>query len=241
MEWYAAFQRKTEMPLKQFKSTPPKSPFGPAWEVPFWMDTFDDPDEIDEMRLIVLDRERVRNGGEPDLPSMEPTDGSADDLHGTNIFSWREPVMLRFRDFVHQAYLDYLGSLDLQRRRCYIQGWANIFSDGEKLALHTHDQSPYAYLSGNFTVSCDSTRTIYYPPYLYQGAPNKRASIEIQNEAGLLTLFPSALHHETSVHHAETERISLAFDIFLQDLDLGGRIGGQGMHQLFDFSEEELA
>ena len=50
----------------------------------------------------------------------------------------------------------------------------------------------------------------------------------------MLTLFPSAIMHETSPHADDSERITLAFDTFLQDFDLGGCPGGAGMHIVMD-------
>jgi len=229
------------MPLKRFRSPPPKSPFGPDWDVPLWIDELKDPDTLAAIRDLVLSREQEVKSGIAPHPIAGISDGMTNRWQGFNIFGWPEPEVRALHDFVHASYLEYLEILGLQRRRCYIQGWANVVRQGEKFAPHTHDQSPYAYISGNFTVACEGTETIYHPPYLYQGSPNKRASMAIENEPGMLTLFPSTLYHETSAHPGESERVSLAFDIFLQDQDLSGRIGGQGLHILFDFPQEEFA
>jgi hypothetical protein len=58
--------------------------------------------------------------------------------------------------------------------------------------------------------------------------------VPIQNQPGMLTLFPSTVLHETSPHSGDSERITLAFDIFLQDFDLGGREGEAGLHLVMD-------
>ncbi len=72
--------------------------------------------------------------------------------------------MRAFCEFIRQCYRAYLAALGLQRRRCFVQGWANVVRDGEKLAPHCHDPSPHAHVSGNFTVASADTQTIYYPP-----------------------------------------------------------------------------
>jgi hypothetical protein len=222
------------MPLRRFRSPPPKSPFGPAWEVPLWIDTLSDPRVMAEIRSVVLDMEKLLKRDIDPHPVAGINDGLTNRWQGFNIFAWPEPAMRAFQDFVRTAYLNYLQTLGIERRRCYVQGWANVVRSGEKFAPHTHDQSPFAYLSGNFTVACEATSTIYYPPYFYQGSPNPKASLPITNEPGLLTLFPSALLHETSMHNADSERITLAFDIFLQDYDLGGQRGPGAKHLVFD-------
>ena len=222
------------MPLKRLKSPPAQSPFAPVWEVPLGIEQLDDAATLAAIREIVLAREVQLMQKIPAKPIAGIADGLTSRWHGFNIFSWDEPPMCAFRGFVRRSYLSYLAALGLQRRRCFFQGWANVVRDGEKFAAHCHDQSPHAYLSGNFTVACADTQTIYYPPYLYQGAPSPKMWMPIQNEPGLLTLFPSAILHETSPHGGDSERITLAFDVFLQDYDFSGRAEAGGLHLVMD-------
>lgn len=70
--------------------------------------------------------------------------------------------------------------------------------------------------------------------YLYKDAQSAGMQAAIRNEPGMLTLFPSAVVHGTSPHAGDSERITLAFDIFLQDYDLGGRQGAAGIHLVMD-------
>ncbi len=222
------------MPLKRLKSPPAQSPFAPVWEVPLGIERLDDAATLVAIREIVLAREAQLKQKIPAKPVAGIEDGLTSRWRGFNIFSWDEPPMRAFCEFVRQSYRAYLAALGLQRRRCFVQGWANVVRDGEKFAPHCHDQSPYAYVSGNFTVACADTQTIYYPPYLYQDAPSPDMQAAISNEPGMLTLFPSAVLHGTSPHAGSSERITLAFDIFLQDHDLGGRPGADGIHMIMD-------
>ncbi|MBK0400820.1 hypothetical protein H0I76_16590 [Limibaculum sp. M0105] len=222
------------MPLKRLKSPPARSPFAPSWEIPLYLEKLDDAGLLAAIRETVLAREAELKRKIPARPIAGIADGLTSRWHGFNIFTWPEPPMRAFHDFVRGSYRAYLAALGVPRQRVFVQGWANVVRGGEKFAPHCHDQSPYAYLSGNFTVACTDTQTIYFPPFLYQGAPRIDRSVPVRNEPGLMTLFPSTILHETSVHTDGTERITLAFDVFLQDYDLGGRQGQGGMHIVLD-------
>ncbi|MBS9717562.1 putative 2OG-Fe(II) oxygenase [Pseudohalocynthiibacter aestuariivivens] len=222
------------MPLKRLKSPPAQSPFAPIWEIPLGIEKLSDAETLAGIRKIVLAREPELKQEIKAKPIAGIDDGLTSRWHSFNTFTWNEPPMRQFQEFVRKSYLGYLSALNISRRKCYVQGWANVVRGGGKFAPHCHDQSPYAFVSGNLTVACEDTQTIYYPPYLYRGAPSPKMQVPIQNEPGLLTLFPSTIMHETSPHNGDSERITLAFDIFLQDFDLGGRPGADGMHIVMD-------
>ncbi len=56
----------------------------------------------------------------------------------------------------------------------------------------------------------------------------------MRNEPGLLTLFPSMLFHATTPHEGDQERISLAFDIHIENKDALGATGPGAKHVPFD-------
>jgi hypothetical protein len=222
------------VPLKIINSPPAQSPFAPKWVLPLGIENLNDDKALANIRTAVLAREQQLIGQLPGKPIAGIEDGLTSRWQSFNIFSWDEPPMRLFHEFVSTSYQSYLDALDLPRRKCFVQGWANVVRTGQKFSAHCHDQSPHAYISGNFTVACTDTQTIYYPPYLYQGAPSPKMRAPLQNEPGMLTLFPSTILHETSHHTGGSERITLAFDIFLQDFDLGGRPGSDGLHMVMD-------
>ena len=222
------------MPLKRLKSPPAQSSFAPRWELPLGIEMLNDPATLTEIRDLVLQREAMLKSQIPARPVSGIEDGLTSRWHSFNIFAWDQPAMRRFRDFVFKAYQGSLTGLGVKRQKCWVQGWANVVRGGEKFAPHCHDQSPHAYVSGNFTVACQDSSTIDDPPYLYQDAPNEKMRMPIQNQPGMLTLFPSAVLHETSQHAGDRERITLASDIFLQDYDLGGGSGPEGLHIVMD-------
>ena len=81
---------------------------------------------------------------------------------------------------------------------------------GEKIEPHLHSVNPDSYLSGHFTIQCKNTSTFYINPVNQINDPEV---IEIKNEVGELTIFPTCLPHYTSKHKDKSERITVAFDM----------------------------
>jgi hypothetical protein len=222
------------MPLHRWQAPHPETPFAPSWTVPLFTEQFANATVNEQIRDLVLSREaQLKRSIEP-VPISGIADGLTARWHGFNVFAWQEPCMTAFRAFVKAAYLNFLSETRAPRRRAYIQGWANVVRTGENLTAHAHDQGPHSYLSGNYCVAAHGTATVYFPPYLYKGAPDLRTALTLPNQPGVLTLFPSGIFHATTPNQAPEPRISLAFDIHVVDADPKGRKGPEGIHLLFD-------
>lgn len=222
------------MPLHRWTSPRPATPFAPSWAVPIFTAELAQPGINDRIRDLVLSREQgLRQSIEP-IPISGLTDGLTTRWHGFNIFTWQDDCMVAFAGFVKAAYLDLLKSIGAPRQRVYIQGWANVIRTGEQLTPHAHDQGRHSYVSGNYCVQASGTATVYYPPYFYRDAPDPKTALNLPNRPGVLTLFPSGIFHSTTANPTPEPRISLAFDIHLQDADPMGRSGAEGRHVLFD-------
>lgn len=222
------------MPLKIWKSPDPKTIFGPKWMVPLFEERLADPQTVEAIKALVLEKEPTLMQDIAPKPVSGIEDGLTSRWHGFNIFTWTEPPMVAFQNLVKQAYLDYLAAVKAPRPRCYIQGWANTVRHGEKLTAHAHDQLPSSYVSGNFCVATQGSSTIYYPPYHYDEALRQRLAMRVENQPGVLTLFPSGMFHETSAYAQDDVRVTLAFDIHIEDYDAFGAEGTKGQHIVFD-------
>lgn len=222
------------MTLHRWTSPRPESPFAPSWHVPLYTAELTDQSVNMQIRDLVLRREEALRQTIAPIPISGLNDGLTTRWHGFNIFTWPEPCMQTFAQFVKQSYLDLLRSVSVQRRRAFIQGWANVIRTGEQLMPHAHDQGPTSYISGNYCVQATGTSTVYYPPYFYKGAPDPRTALTMTNRPGVLTLFPSGIFHATTKNRQSEPRVSLAFDIHLTDEDPLGRMGNEGHHILFD-------
>ena len=104
---------------------------------------------------------------------------------------------------------------------------------GERIKKHIHGLNPSSYLSGNITISCNNTKTIYVNPFEHDSEENiiERSDKEgicedfsqlmypAQNVAGVMTLFPNYVPHLTTEHTEDDERITLAFEISPFDIE----------------------
>ena len=104
-------------------------------------------------------------------------------------------------------------------------GWMNIMKKGDRIKRHNHGFLDNTYISGHFTVCCDSTRTVYTNPYEHwdefellkrieeYGLEFNHSLYASKNTAGQLTLFPGYITHFTTEHRSDSDRITLAFEI----------------------------
>ena len=103
--------------------------------------------------------------------------------------------------------------------------WMNIMRKGERIRLHQHGYHDSTYLSGNFTVACEESKTIYINPIVHftenellervedRGQEYEEEFYASPNRPGNMTLFPSYVPHFTTKHTSNTERITIAFEI----------------------------
>ena len=109
---------------------------------------------------------------------------------------------------MHKIYLD-MTEKKLEGEY-YIQGWANVMRDKEKIFPHRHCPNPYSYLSGHVCMQVKDTYTHYIHPFTDQ-------EWHSPNEKDKITLFPSFVKHYTdSVPKGQT-RITIAFDIITEE------------------------
>lgn len=122
-----------------------------------------------------------------------------------NLLEWQESETLRRE--IKKFYNVYTNN---QEELIYVQCWANVLRNGEKINLHSHisegQYKIYGGISGNFFVYSDiETYTIYH-----FGEENNTF---ILNRPGIMTLFPSIVFHKVDKYTGNNERISIAFDI----------------------------
>ena len=105
-----------------------------------------------------------------------------------------------------------------------LAGWMNIMKKGDRIEMHNHSFQNDSYLSGNFTVSCDNTKTVYNNPFsqytkenvlvkMVEDGVDDPSYYPSKNIDGKLTLFPSYIPHFTTEHKSNNYRITLAFDL----------------------------
>jgi len=90
-----------------------------------------------------------------------------------------------------------------------IQCWANIFRNGEGIAVHRHGNMRQKFLSGNLFISGNTKPGTTY----YTGPDHCPTPVDIKNVPGVLNIFPSHNMHGVKENATEETRISMAIDI----------------------------
>ena len=188
----------------QFRSELTVSPYAPEWNYVIAEKEIDV--DLDELSRLILDK------GSPEFLMPDITTCRS---YFFNVLKWDNPVckqlhteIIKFHDeYVKGTGRPYLKDLKI---RC----WANVMSKGDKIPKHHHGSFCHSYLSGNFSIKCEDTSTNYFHPY------DNNEMYPIKNNPGHMHLFPSWLPHDTSTHHGNSERIIVAFDIYLANSPL---------------------
>jgi len=227
------------MPLKFWGSPAPKTPFAPRWRVPMFVDKWQRPDLVGELRDLILAKEDSLKQASRPVAISGVEDGLTAHWHAFNIFAWPEAPAREMAAFVRQAYLGYLSGLGVPRQPVFVQGWANVLRSEETLSPHAHDLTESSYLSGNMCLTENGTETRYYAPYSYARSLDPAKSMALRNEPGALVLFPSSLFHETTPNRSGAPRVTIGFDIFLEDADVMGRQGSEGLHVPLDDARQD--
>lgn len=114
-----------------------------------------------------------------------------------NVLTWFGTKKLKRE--IKKCYNAFIG---VNGGDIYVQCWANVMRNGEKIKPHRHTKpGDRNIICGNLVIQSPETMITYY-----EGTP-------VNNRVGALTLFPSTILHWTDAYLGEEERITIAFDI----------------------------
>ena len=144
-----------------------------------------------------------------------------------NIFSWDQPDINILKQEIFSMCSNYHMKLGVKKPpQLGLKGWMNIMKKGDRVENHNHGFRSDSYLSGNFIVSCNNTKTVYNNPFQQYVKENKLLRMVEEDEddptyyaskntEGKLTLFPNYIPHFTTEHRSYSYRITLAFELKL--------------------------
>lgn len=214
------------MKLFVFRSKPKKSPFAPEWNYIMFESMIDDID-FDKISSVILKKEiELQNQYPSDkIKSMinkPDVDGYVGLNHNSmtsryhfyNVFSWQNYEIQLLKNKILEIYFVFLDSIKVKREKTWIQCWANVMRTGEQIKPHLHSTCPYTYLGGHVTIQCENSSTFYINPINQLNDPETHES---KNEIGKLTFFQNNIPHYTSVHNGQKERITIAFNIIVDE------------------------
>ena len=210
-----------------FVNEEPISPFAPEWR--FF---------IAEKFLLRINCNRLKDyllNRQPEILSIKDNlndagtglgnDSTTARFISYNVMTWDQPdinILKEEISIMHDTY--YRDIVDRPTPKVSLGGWMNIMKKGDRIKRHNHGFSNNTYISGHFTVCCDSTKTVYINPHEHCDEDKLLVRVEdgeeysdslyaATNTEGQLTLFPSYIPHFTTEHRSDSDRITLAFEI----------------------------
>jgi hypothetical protein len=200
--------------LQVQRSMEPLTEFAPVWHIPFWMTIYPHTENIDIMKDWILSNEHriidqyasnSRNDGGTGLGLKSLTA----QYNTFNLFKETNGIEAfdHFNNFLRVEYEKFMTECNFKIRQCTMYAWANVIRTGQTIKKHHHGGSHYAYLSGNMHFDKYETVTRYYNPYA-------ELHYTCVNVKGGVTFFPSYIFHETTEHNEDSNRVSMAFDLY---------------------------
>ena len=146
-----------------------------------------------------------------------------------NIFTWDQPdINILKKEIASMCNNYHMKVTGKKILKFGLAGWMNIMKKGDRIEIHNHSFQNDSYLSGNFTVCCDNTKTVYNNPFsqytkenvlvkMVEDGVDDPSYYPSKNIDGKLTLFPSYVPHFTTEHKSHSHRITIAFDLLCYD------------------------
>jgi hypothetical protein len=211
------------MKFERFCSSPPVSPYAPQWDFRVGTSMCNDIDTNSLSKFLLKKENEVKK-----LPTSVGMNGKMSDgytglgfntttakFQSYNILSWNHPEIKKLKTNIVRSIFEYNNECGNKTPNAlWILCWYNVLRFGQKVEPHFHSVYPDCYLSGHFNVQVNNTSTAYMSPINQLNDP---AVISIENRRGDMTLFPSYIFHYTTPHYSFKPRITIAFDLSLQE------------------------
>ena len=205
-----------------FRSKPKVSPFAPEWNY------FLAESQIDNVNFSRISEYFLRKESEllqlPITTKMGVNDGYTGLGNNSltsryshyNVFQFENDLveLKQLRQEIFDRYCALMYLLGIERKKVWFQSWCNIMRKGEQIQPHIHNVNSYCYLGAHVNIQCDKTSTIYINPINQINDPE---IYESPNEVGKLTIFQQNIPHYTTVQQSDRERITIAFDFFIDE------------------------
>ena len=206
------------MKFKGFRSLPPLTPYAPSWDFTIGTSSCDDID-IKSFSKFLLRKERevkklpfsLHDGKYSDGYTGLGKNSTTSRWKIFNLLTWDYPEVKKLKTNIIRNIIEYNTKCGNQTPdELYGYCWYNVLRYRQKIKPHQHGAHPRTYLSGHFNVQVDNTSTCYLGIINQINDPDV---IDIKNEAGCMTIFPSYINHYTTPHSSFRPRITIAFDI----------------------------
>ena len=199
-----------------FKSLPKENFFAPEWNNYLVEDT--------TKKINILNLSSFLKRKEKDILKLKNEGDGYTGLtnHTTsrhkkyNVFSFKNKEIDKLKKEIIKLHNAFLKKLNLELvKSLYIKGWYNVMVKNEYIKPHAHAWQSDSYLGGHFCVDCTNTSTYYINPINQLCEP---VTYKSKNKPGRLTLFQNFIPHYTDKHKGNNKRITIAFDLSLNQL-----------------------
>ena len=167
--------------------------------------------DFEKLNLFLLEFEK-------ELLKKEPlNDGGTGLLNGVtsryqyyNLLKQDHNEIRKLEEQIKIVLKTFLNFKKIYLKKIYILCWFNVLRKNEKVEIHRHisiNGIHSSFISGHINTTLNNTSTFYTDL-------SEQTNIEVPNELGKLTLFPSYIPHYTNKNLMDNERISIAFDVY---------------------------
>ena len=194
-------QRHSQIISYRFTSDPPQTPYCPQWDYIIAEKTIDI--DVEELtNLILSKRHKTLPNDQGDILLLNP-------------LKWNYPVCKNLLNEIKKFHKEYVKNTFPEfDSKLKVRCWCIIMDKGQHFSPHFHSIKGTSYLSGHFTVKCDGSSTNYRTPY------ELNYHYPIKNVPNVISLFPTCIVHNTTPHQGDSERITIAFDLILENTPL---------------------
>lgn len=193
-----------------FKNAPSKTQFAPVYDYKIYENDLANFLDVNFIAKTILSKEKqivetypYHNDGNTGLGENSLTSR----YRYFNLLEWEETSFLK--DIIKNCHSDFLVNLGYADTTVYAQCWANVLRTGQQIKKHRHGVDGYSYLGGHICIATENTSTYYI-------TPNTGDIYISENIPGKITLFPSYIEHYTDEVKSDSERITIAFDLYTE-------------------------
>jgi hypothetical protein len=210
-----------ERKIINFKSKPKNNFFAPEWNYYIIEDLVENINFKSLSKfLLKKEKELLKITNPSNKKSVDGYTGLGENsitsrYNSFNVFNFKNKEILKIKKTILEVHKKLLKHLNIKiPKNIWILCWFNVMRKGESIKTHLHTVTPDAYLGGNICVQVENTHTNYINPVNQINDPEIYYS---KNEIGKITLFQNCIPHFTDVHNSNKERITIAFDLSIQE------------------------
>ena len=206
-----------EVKITKMKSDPKKTFFAPEYDYTIF-EMVNKEVNFEELAKFILSKEKeiVSLPVTGDAYTGMREDSTTARFDKYNVFKWKDKNIEMLKHFICNFHDDIVGKYYKQElpKELYIQCWANIMRKGDQIKPHLHNIGPTCYLGGHICVQCNNTSTYYINPI---NQINDPMAYDSKNEVGKISIFPNNVPHYTDEVKEDKERITIAFDLMIEN------------------------